>query len=529
MNALGKEDAKRALHSIAWSQYTPRNAAGPRWAKLALIVVAGWFEMVALAQFDSVQSRITEFTLHNGMKFIVLERHQAPVVSCYTYADVGSVQEVKGITGLAHLFEHMAFKGTTRIGTKNYPKEKAALDNVDRAFDAWKAEREKGRKADAARLRELETAFKAAQEAAGRFVARNEFGEIIERAGGRGLNASTSSDRTDYFFSLPSNQLELWFHLESERFLDPVFREFYQEKDVVMEERRMSVENQPIGKLLEEFTSVAYKAHPYGESVLGHMSDLQLMSRADAQAFFTKYYVAGNLIGVVVGDVAPPQVRQFAQAYFGRLPKRSLPEPLRTVEPAQVGERRVALHLEAQRLVLVGYHSADINSPEAAAYDALSSLLSEGRSSRLYRRLVRDKQLAVAAGGFPGLPGLKYPGLFLFYAFVAPGHTNQELENAIQEETERLKNEPVNTEELAGVKQRARANLVRSLEDNTGMAANLAMYQGLTGDWRNLFQQLARINAVAPADIQRIAKATFTFDNRTVGTIDPVATPSPQP
>ena len=489
---------------------------------LLLCLAAGFVGPAARGEFEDIQSRVNTFTLANGMKFIVLERHQAPVVSCYTYANVGSAQEAKGITGLAHLFEHMAFKGSERIGTKNFAAERAALDKVDEAFAAWSAERRKGSKADPEKLKQLEAAFKAAQEEAGKYVVPNEFGEAIEKAGGQGLNASTSWDATDYFFSLPSNELELWCYLESERFLDPVFREFYKEKNVVMEERRMRVESNPIGKMIEELLAVAYKAHPYGEPTIGHMSDLQGITRADAESFMKKYYIPNNLISVLVGDLETTQAKRLAEAYFGRLPAGPTPEPLRTVEPPQTGERRVTLRLNAQPFVVVCYHKPDINSPDNAVYDALSSLLSDGRSSRLYRSLVRDKQLAVEAAGFPGFPGNKYPNLFIFYAVTAPGHTNQEIEKAFDEEIQKLKTAPVAAEELAGVQRRARANLIRSLESNTGMARSLAFWQALAGDWHELFKQPDKINAVKPEDIQRVAKALFTFDNRTVGAVEPL-------
>ncbi len=481
--------------------------------------------LVGQDSFAEIQSRVTQFTLANGMQFIVLERHNAPVASFLTWADVGAAQEVKGITGLAHIFEHMAFKGTDTIGTRNYAEERLALDRVDQASAALQAERRKGARADPERLKKLEAEFKAAQEGAGKFVVPNEFQEAITREGGRGLNASTSWDWTTYYYSLPSNSIELWFYLESERFLKPVLREFYKERDVVMEERRMRTENQPIGKLIEEFLAAAYKAHPYGEPVVGHMSDLENITRADAEAFFRKYYSPANLTGVVVGDVDPGRIRKLAETYFGRIPGGQKPEPLRTVEPPQEAEKRITLRLQAQRLVLVGYPKGDILHPDHAVYEALSSLLSEGRSSRLYRSLVRDKKVAVQAFGFPGLPGEKYPGLFLFAAFTAPGHTNDEVEKALEEEIEKLKKEPVKPEELEGVKRRARANLIQQLRDNSTMAFQLARWQVLTGDWRNLFRYLDRINAVTPEDIQRVARATFTRANRTVGLIEPVEAP----
>ncbi len=491
---------------------------------LAAVLLAAGNARGTEQDFKDIEERVTEFKLNNGMKFLVLERRQAPVASFFTYADVGAVQETKGITGLAHIFEHMAFKGTTTIGTKDYAKERAALAAVDKAYSAMMAEKNKGSGADAQKLSRLESAFRDAQETAGKYVEKNEFGMAIERAGGRGLNASTAYDATRYFFSLPSNEAELWFYLESERFRDPVLREFYKERDVVMEERRMRTESQPIGRLLEEFLHAAYIAHPYGEPIVGHMSDLRNITRADAQAFFKKYYTPGNLTCVIVGDVDPKRMRALAETYFGRIPSAPKPEPIRTVEPPQNAQRRVKLELQSQRILVMGYHKPDINDPDSAVYDAIASLMSDGRSSRLYRSLVRDRKIAVQAAGFPGLPGLKYPGLFIFFSIPAQGHTNEESEQAIDAELERLKTEPVSGEELDGVKRRARANLIRGLGDNSGLAMQLANWQVLTGDWRNLFRQLDKINAVTPQDIQRVAKAVFVKNNLTVGTIEPIET-----
>ena len=491
-------------------------------ALVALLACASAALRAQQSSFAEIESKVTEFTLKNGMKFIVLERHEAPVASFLTYADVGDANDPKGQTGMAHLFEHMAFKGSKSIGTTDALTESTALEHVDAAFLALRDERRKGRNSDPARLKQLEDALSKAQEEAGKYVTQNEFGEAIERAGGQGLNAGTSEDATNYFFSLPSNEMELWFYLESERFLDPVLREFYKEKNVVMEERRMSVESAPLGKLTEEFLSVAYKAHSYGISGIGHMADLQSISRADAEAFFKEHYAPSNLISVVVGDVDPKRIQLLAETYFGRIPSRPKPDPMDTVEPPQEGERRVSLQLQSQRVTLIGYHKPDINDPDNAVYDAIGSLLSEGRSSRLYRSLVRDKRVAVDTGGFSGFPGQKYPGLFLFYAFVAPGKTNDDAEKALDIEIERLKKDLVTAAELDGVKRRARANLVRSLEDNSDMALQLSSWQALTGDWRSLFRQLDKINAVTPEDIRRVAQTTFARNNRTIGTIEPV-------
>ena len=489
-----------------------------------ILLLSGLLAAPSLAAggFEEFQSRISSFTLKNGMTFIVMQRHQAPVASFLTLADVGSVQEVKGITGIAHIFEHMAFKGSPGLGGRNYDEERHALTRVDQAFDQLRAERHKGARADAGKLKTLEAAFVAAQEGAGKFVVKNEYGDSIERAGGRDLNAGTGWDSTRYFFSLPSNSAELWFYLESERFLRPVMREFYKEKDVVMEERRMRTESDPTGKLLEEMMHAAYKAHPYGEPVVGHMSDLNEITRADAEAFFKKYYQPGNLVSVIVGDVDPKKMQALAETYFGRIPSGPKPEPLRTVEPPQEAEYRVSLRLEAERTVLMAFHKPDGNHPDDAVYRALSGVLSEGRSSRLNTSLVRDQKIAVQAAGFPDLPGRKYPGLFTFYATAAPGHENAEIEKALDAEIERLKAELVTTEELEGVKRRARAQLISGLGDNLQLANALVEWQALTGDWHNLFKQLDQLDAVTAADIQRVSKEIFTVKNRTIGTIEPL-------
>jgi len=283
----------------------------------------------------------------------------------------------------------------------------------------------------------------------------------------------------------------------------------------------MRTDSNPIGKLVEEFLGVAYKAHPYGRPGVGHASDIENYTRQDALDFFKRYYTPSNITAVIVGDINPPEIKRLAETYFGRIPAGPKPELVRTNEPKQPGERRLNLRLSAQRVLLMGYHKPSITHPDAAVYDAVSSILSEGRSSRFYRGLVEGKKVAVNAAGFPGFPGNMYENLFLFYAFTAPGKTNQEVEKEMGAEIERLKTELVSKEELDGVKTRARAEMIALLKDNTSMASLLAQFQVLNGDWRNLFKYLEKLQKVTPEDIQRVAKATFTEENRTVGSIEP--------
>ena len=468
----------------------------------------------------SFEKRITVKTLSNGLTLLACERPEVPVFSFFTHVDVGADREVPGITGLAHMFEHMAFKGTDKIGTTDYAAENAALEKVEKAYAAFDAERRRTIGRDDKKVAELDKAWKDAIAEANKYAVSNAFGEIIDREGGVGLNAFTSTDETGYFYSLPSNRLELWAYLESERFLKPVMREFYKERDVVTEERRMSRESQPTGRLVEQFLAAAFTAHPYGQPVVGWPSDLQTFSATDALEFYRRYYVPSNMVVTVVGDVKTSELVALAETYFGRLPAAPRPEPLRISEPPQRAERVVILRESAQPYYIEGYHRPDSRHPDDAVYDAISDIMSSGRTSRLHRALVRDKKIAAGAAGFSQFPGDKYPHLFAFFAVSTPGHTPEELRDAIRAEIERIKSEDVTDEELQMVKTRARANLIRRLGDNSGLAFQLGAYQARYGDWRELFRSVDRIEKVTKADIRRIAQKTFVPENRTVGILE---------
>ena len=495
------------------------------WALVVLLMLA----TVSLRAQDlaSFEKRTTVKKLANGLTVILMERPEAPVFSYATVVNVGSAQEVPGITGLAHMFEHMAFKGTDKIGTTDFAAEKAALAKVEAAYRAYDLERRKDIGRDDKKMADLEKAWKDAITEADKFVVPNEFSKIVDRAGAVGMNAFTANDVTAYHYSMPSNRLELWAFLESERFLTPVYREFYKERDVVYEERRFRVESSPFGRLLEQFISASFIAHPYGSWGIGWPSDLKSFSASDADAFYKKYYVPGNMVVAVVGDVKASESLPIIEKYFGRLPAGPMPEPLRTVEPEQKSERLVILRESSQPIYLEGYHRPAVTHPDDATYSVISMLLSSGRTSRLYKSLVRDKKIAAQASGFNGFPGEKYPNLFTFLAVTTPGHTPAEVTAAIGDELTKLKNEDVSPEELQSVKTRVKAGLLRQLDSNEGLALQLAMTQTLMGDWRELFRDVQRIDAVTAADIRRVANATFIPTNRTIGQIESAKAPAP--
>jgi predicted Zn-dependent peptidase len=490
-----------------------------RIAAVALCAIAfGW---VAKAQdLASFEKRTTVKVLPNGMTLIVCERPEAPVFSFYTLVDAGSADDPQGASGIAHMFEHMAFKGSTEIGTTNYPAEKIALAKVEIAYTAYDAEYRKRVGQSAAKLAELHKVFEEAQAAAQKYVIPNQFSEIAEQNGAVGVNASTEEDSTQYFWSMPSNRLELWAYLESQRIGHPVEREFYKERNVVQEERRMRVDSAPIGRMVEQFLATAYVAHPYRRPGVGWESEISQVSASEATAFHEKYYVPSNIVIAVAGDVKATEAMPVLERYFSKIPPGPKPEPMTTVEPPQVAEKSVIIREATQPFYIEGYHRPDYRDPDDAVYDAITDIFSNGRTARLYRSLVRDQSIAAEAQGFSGFPGQKYPGLFAVYAVPLPDHTPEQMRTAIHKELDRLKSEDVSDEELARFKTRARADLLRGLADNQGLAHQLAEYQTRYGDWRELFRQLTRINAVSKADVRRIANKIFTDSNRTSAQID---------
>jgi predicted Zn-dependent peptidase len=488
---------------------------------LPLLLLPALLGAQSLKDFEK---RVTEFTLGNGMHFIVLERHEAPVVSFHSYVNAGSVDDPSGETGIAHMFEHMAFKGTETIGSTNYPEERKAMDEVERVYDQYDAERNKGEHADAKKVAVLQEQLKAAMEKANTYVIPNAYPRIIEENGGVGMNAGTSEDSTDFFYSFPRNRVELWFLLESQRFFDPVFREFYKERDVVREERRMRIESSPQGKLVEALLATAFEAHPYRNSPAGWASDIDNFRLSEAVQFYKKYYVPENITIGIAGDVNPADCKRLADKYFSILPAGPLPSGPRTMEPAQHGEKRVEVESPAQPFLAIAYKRPNQNEKDDPVFDVLGEILAGGRTGLLYKDLVRDKQIALGAFAQPTFPGGKYENLFLFFTVPNQGHTIQENEKACYDVIERLKKDKVDAASLQRVKTKIRADLIRQLDSNSGMAGALTSYYVNYGDWRKMFTGIDEIDKVTAEDVQRVAQKYLVPETRTVAyTIQPAA------
>jgi predicted Zn-dependent peptidase len=501
----------------------------PRIWRIALTLLAAAVVSSGTYAQDqkSFEQKITTKVLPNGLTLLICERPEAPVFSYVTFVDAGDVNDPSGDSGLAHMFEHLAFKGTTEIGTTDYAAEKVALEKVEAANNAYEAEYLKPVGRDDAKLAELKKAFKDAQDEAHKYVVPNQFTEVAERNGVHDLNAQTGLDETMYFWSMPENRLELWAWLESSRLADVVPREFYKERDVVLEERRMRTDSDPEGRLFEQFVATAYVAHPYGRSGVGWPSEVGQINATEAMEFHRKYYVGSNIVIAVVGDVKAAEAMPLLEKYFGRVPAGPKPEDMTTVEPKQFAEKTVAIREATQPIYIEGYHRPNYRDPDDAVYDAIGDILSNGRVSRLYRSLVRDQQIAAVAEGVSGFPGQKYPGLFVFFAAPLPGHTPPEMRDAIHKEIEKLKTADVTDDELQMYKTRTRADLLRSLGDNQGLANALAEYQTRFGDWRELFRQLDRVDKVTKADIRRVANQVFVAGNRTSAWIETVPQAAP--
>ncbi len=490
---------------------------------LRLLLVVALATSAVFAQRVEVE----EFELDNGMEFLLLPRKGDPNVAVGWVAKVGSVNERPGVTGVAHLFEHMMFKGTHTIGTKDIDSDLATIEQLDELRKKIQAEEvaliEKHRRgaiddpknaenrsaAHSALIKEFEQLIEQQRE----LIVKDEFDQIYTGAGASGMNAGTSNDYTIYFINVPANKLELWFWMESDRLANPVFREFYSERDVVHEERRMRVDSTPTGKLDEQFDSMFWQASPYNWPVIGWPSDLEGITREEALEFFSIYYAPNNLTAAIVGDFDIDQAKAFAKQYFGRLKRGDvIPEPVRTREVQQQAEKRMLGEAEARPTVRVRYHTvADAHADEPALL-VLGSLLN-GRTGRLYKSLVLEQKVAAQAGA--GVNGLKFDGYFELSGVAAPGHTPEEVEKALLSEMKVMQGEPVGERELQKIKNNQLAGDFRKLQSKFGLMMQLLTYEAM-GKWENINLFSDRIQAVTAEDIQRVAKKYFYDTNKNV-------------
>ena len=459
---------------------------------------------------------VFEHQLANGMRFLVLPRPGAPTVSFVVQYSVGGVNEVPGTTGIAHLLEHLLFKGTSTLGTQDAEAERTLFERMDAIQDSIQRMEAEG--ATAAALTPFRERISALEDEASVYALPNEFERVLSRNGARGLNATTDSESTTYFVELPSNRTELWFVLESARMRDPVFREFYTERNVVAEERRLRVDTQPGGLLYEAHMAESFAVHPYGRPVVGFMADIQRLDRRRVREYYDRYYGPNNAVVAIVGDVDPLQMAEWANRHFGDLEAGDPPPPVLVREPEQIGERRADVVFDAEPRVRIGWHVPEAAHPDAAALSVLSSLLTAGRTSRLYQRVVVRDRLATLITSVRG-PGARYPGLFTIDATTRFPSTTSEIEEAVYAELDSLRRTPPSQMELQRIRNQLDAGRVRGLTSRLGLAFQLAGSASIYGDWRARFRFGDRLRDVRPEDVSRVVGTYFVPENRTVASL----------
>jgi predicted Zn-dependent peptidase len=490
----------------------------------AILLLAG-----LSATADEAKVPVTEVFLDNGMKVLMVQRDDSPTVSAGWVAHVGSVNEQVGLTGIAHLFEHMMFKGSRTIGTSDYEQESkiiAELDALRLEMEAeYTAMREAKRQGEiegsiylpenqTERLAELREEMKALQAEQKALIIKDEFDQIYTEAGASGMNAGTSEDFTVYFITVPSNKLELWFWMESERLLNPVFREFYSERDVVREERRMRVESNPVAKYEEQYDSMFWGSVPYHHPVIGWPSDVESIGKAAAEKFFATFYAPNNITAALVGDFDKDEALALATKYFGRIPRGETPPPeVVTEEIEQLAERRMIAEADTNPSVQVRWHTVPFGHRDFYALNVMDSILT-GRTGRLYKSLVEAKQLATGEP-YSVFNSLNYGGYVELGAELADGVDHRQVEDALLAELERLQSEPVPERELQKVKNQSLADSYRRLQSNFFLLLQLLIYD-VWEDWSYLNESPAKIQSVTAEDVQRVANTYFTDEGKNV-------------
>ncbi len=473
------------------------------------------------ASLTDLERRVTSTTLPNGLRILIYERHEIPTFTGALGVLAGGVDDPKGGTGLAHLFEHMSFKGTPVIGSRNYAKELELMKEQDAVIrELQEAQKKTG--VDPTKVEDDRKKLKELEEKQQPYIVKDEIDRIYDMAGANGTNAGTSNDTTVFYTSLPSNKLELWFLMESERYKHTVLREFYTERDVVREERR-EYDDTPDGKLEEEFYSAAFRAHPYHEPVVGWIEDLDQLTRETAENYYRTYYVPANTVITIVGDVDPKAVLTFADKYFGDAPSAPRPPAITTREPAQRGERLIQVEWEAEPQFVMGFHKPTYPNRDAFVMDVISNVLATGRSSRLWERLVKKEQKVSDVSSGSG-PGRRFDNLMIFAATPVAPATCHDVIAEIREELDRLAREPVTPTELEKALNQVKASQVRGIGSNR-FAFSLLINELMYNDWRMYLKRADIVASITPQEIMDAARKYLIDENCTVAEI--VRKPAP--
>ncbi len=472
---------------------------------------------------ETLQLDVQEFALDNGLTILLVERHQVPTVAVSLTYRVGSADEWTGITGIAHFVEHLYDKGTPMLGTTDPVLEQKLIAQKDEVMTALRAER-RSNNPDAEKIKALEARYAELKAEHEKIIVSGEIDKLLAEAGADGKNATTSFDRTNYFMSLPANKLELWCAVFSQIMRGPVFREFYEEQQVILEERRRRVDNSAGGALWEALLSTTYAGHPYHHPVLGWPDDMASYTREQVRAFYTRYYAPNRAVLSIVGDVTAKEALALVEKYFGDIPRQPPPQTRRTAEPKPRGEKIVTVEFDAQPRVYSSWLTVPLADPNYIVFDVIAEVMSGGRTTRLYKRLVEEEQIAVSI--WCGIMGLRDTNMFLYGATPKAPHTVQEVDAAVLDEFEKLKTELMDERELQRAKNQLAAGFVRAMESNLDLAKLLGEYEVLIG-WEFLRDYVAKTEAVTAEDVQRVARAYLNRTNRTLAYLVPKAKAQP--
>jgi predicted Zn-dependent peptidase len=464
---------------------------------------------------------VVEKVLQNGLRVLIVERPGVPVVSFSFVMPVGAQDAPKGKTGLPHMLEHMMFKGTETIGTKDYQKEKVILDQMDRV--ALEMNEEKAKlEPSADRLKALAEEMQKFEEQHHQVVVKDELSSIYTLNGGQSLNAWTSQDVTDYHITLPVNKVLLYATVEKDRLSHPVFREFYSERNVVAQERRWRTESSPEGKLDEALESTAFVASPYRDPAIGWMSDIFKLTRPDAVAFYRQTYRPDRGVLAIVGGIKADEIIPILEKTLGTVPNPKVP-PLKqdwTQEPPQEGQKTVHVQFDSDPIVMMGWHMPNFPHRDSVALDVLSTILTTGNTSRLTRDLIFGKKMLTSISSSTGNPGDRSPDLFTMEFTPAPKQDADAAIAAIDGEIADIQAQGILPEELERARRNAESAFLWGKTSTSGLAEDLAYNQAVHGDWRYLVKYLDMVRSLTSKDIQDVANKYLVSTNRTIAYLD---------
>jgi len=457
--------------------------------------------------------QVVYYKLKNGMKVLIYEKKFAPVVSFTMMFKVGNVDNVGGQTGLAHLFEHMAFKGTDKIGTINWNKEKKLLEKIDEIYEQINLEDKKPIK-DEEKIKKLKEEAQKLEDEAEKYQVREAFWKIYNELGQSQMNAFTSTDYTGYVVSLPSDRIESYFIIESDRFKNPALRDFYKERSVVLEELRMN-KSDPSRISWENLLSHAFVAHPYHNPTIGWEDDVMHLTRRDAIEFYKKFYLPNNATLAIVGDVDPVKVIKLAEKYFGDWKSGIIPDQNYTKEPPQNAEKIIKVYFHSKPTLRIGFKNDGINAADMPALIVASEILANGNTSRLYKKLVEEKKMALYIGSYHSTPGNRYPSLFIMVSAPKGNTTVEELDNEIMKEIEDFVNNPPTEWEIQKVINNYEMSILKDLESNLEFAQTLAYNEQILGNWKFSWDMIEKIKKVKSNDVVEAVKKYLKRNRRT--------------